>query len=126
MSLKDVKTRFVLDRIRETSWNDRLYIENLQFIEGMIFRGGPKCFAEGIAYHHHCTRYPIEVECIRKEIKEGIYTSPPEFQKLLYDHRRKLQLEKLEQIQAREREMAEERAREEAEWKLWLSLGGRP
>lgn len=61
MSLKDVKTRFVLDRIRETSWNDHLYIENLQFIEGMIFREGPKCFAEGIAYHHHCTRHPIEV-----------------------------------------------------------------
>ncbi|HHV54958.1 MAG TPA: hypothetical protein GXX55_05895 [Firmicutes bacterium] len=118
MYLKEIKTKFVLDRLKETSWVNRKYIKDLQFLEYLI-SGGRNCFAGAIGYSALSSEYPIESECIRKEIQEGIYTPPPEFRKLVDEHIRKRQLEKLREIRAQQR-------REKTERNLWLKMGGKP
>ncbi|MBE3577564.1 MAG: hypothetical protein IMX00_07710 [Limnochordales bacterium] len=126
MSLKDVRTRFVLDRIKGTSWKHRSYIEHLQIIEDTIIAGGPRSYIESMAFCYYRDKYPIEAECIQKEIRQGIYTSPSEFRRLLHEHRLKVQAEELRLLRERRRRLAEERKQMQEERKLWLSLGGKP
>ncbi len=133
MWLEEIQTQFVRDRMQETSFVRRGYINDLYLIEqlqsgrnlGMAFhmgRGAQKLY----------TRYPAEAECIRLEIREGQYVDPARF---TAEHR---QLADAWVVRQRARAAAERRvdARERAadaiehattvqqERNVWRQMGG--
>ncbi len=119
MSWKDIETQFIKDRMKETSWEDRGYISDLASIERTMLSGGPKSSIAAQMYGLQKSKYPIEAECIAKEINDGIYVSPEEF------HQRETRRRREEAIRAQQAER-ERKAKEEADRRLWLALGGRP
>ena len=48
--LSDIKTKFVQDRIRETSWFKREYIRKLCMLEDIIADQGPRSFNRAMAF----------------------------------------------------------------------------
>jgi len=48
----------------------------------------PLGWAGGMKYHLLKNWYPVEIHCLHKELKEGIYTNPEKFAQL---HAEKLQ-----------------------------------
>jgi hypothetical protein len=119
MSWKVIRTQFIKDRMKETSWEDCGYINDLASIERTILSGGPKSSIAAQMHHSRKSKYPIEAECIAKEIKDGICVSPKEFQELEDEWKRE------ERIKA-ERAERERMVEEDVDWRLWLKLGGRP
>ena len=119
MSLKNLRTQFVKDRMAETSWNDRTYIYDLELLEKFVTRGGPKSYNEVMVFWHTRDPHSLEFECIKKEIRDGVYTSPEEFRQLVATRERE---------KAAKAELAEQRrkAEEDEERRQWLELGGRP
>ena len=119
MSWKEIKTQFIKDRMKETSWEDRGYISDLVSIERTMLSGGPKSSIAAQMHHLQKSKYPIEAECIAKEIEDGIYISPEEFRgiKGKWKH---------EQAIIAQHAECERKAKEEADRRLWLKLGGRP
>jgi len=121
--LKLITTRFVRDRLRETSWADRWYIEDLYHIERFVKQGGVKSVMQGYRRQALMLHHPVEWECISREITTGEVTSPQEFAQLLREHKEREAAEK----QARLRVRLEGReAYDRAHRDLWLQMGGRP
>lgn len=77
--LTDITTQFVRDRIKETSWAGRSYIADLYNIERLIKQGGIKSVMQGYMFKALSSKYPVEWECIKKELTTGELTSPEEF-----------------------------------------------
>ena len=77
--LDSIMTRFVRERLKETSWEKREYISNLHSIERIIAHGGPKGWAQAIQYRQLSDTYPVETECIEREINESILVTTEEF-----------------------------------------------
>jgi hypothetical protein len=82
-------TQFVRDRFKETSWRNRDYIFDLRRLERTLSWDGPKQFGEAMHYNMAKSSHPVEWECIRKEIREGVYTSPAEFRKMYLNYCKK-------------------------------------
>ena len=119
MSWKDIRTQFIKDRMKETSWEARGYVSDLASIEQTILSGGPKSSIAAQMHHSRRSKYPIEAECIAKEIEDGTYVSPEEFHQR--EARRRHENAIIEQYEERKK-----KAREEADRRLWLALGGKP
>ena len=119
MPWMEIKTQFIKDRMARTSWENRKYIRDLRSIERTILSGGPKSSVAANMHWVQKTKYPVEAECIEKEIRDGIYVSPKEFQELEDKWKREKRV-KAEQAER------ERKAEEDVEWRLWLKLGGRP
>jgi|CZCA01.1.fsa_nt_gi hypothetical protein len=119
MSWKGIKTQFIKDRMKETAWEDRGYINDLASIEQTILSGGPKSSIAAQMHRSRKCKYPIEAECIVREIEDGIYVPPEEF------HQREAKRRHEEAI-IEQHEKRKRKAREEADRRLWLVLGGRP
>ncbi len=119
----EIITEFVRDRIKETSWKDREYISSLQRIERTLWWGGPKQFGEAMSYGNAKSAHPVEWECIKKEIQDGIRTTSEEFRRKADEYEKKKRVEerkcKLERIK-------KEISKEDKELAKWLELGGRP
>jgi hypothetical protein len=114
-----IRTRFVKERLSETSWQRRDYIADLRGIERTIESNGPHGGAGNLAWGSIIMSYPVEVECVGKEIREGLYTPPEEFQRLLAAYE--------------QRTIGEDRAAEDsrhqadaAAKQAWIDAGGRP
>lgn len=119
MSWKEIETQFIKDRMKETSWEDRGYISDLASIERTILSGGPKSSISAQMHRLQRDKYPIEAECIAKEIEDGIYVSPEKFHQR--EAKRRHENAIIEQYEERKK-----KAREEADRRLWLALGGKP
>ncbi|HPT82480.1 MAG TPA: hypothetical protein PLM25_01190 [Limnochordia bacterium] len=117
--LTDITTQFVRDRIKETSWAGRSYIADLYNIERLIKQGGIKSVMQGYMFKALSSKYPVEWECIKKELTTGELTSPEEFVTVKGERAR--------QAAAEEAARAERRAEGEGRsLDLWLRMGGRP
>ncbi len=113
-----IQSRFVQDRLQETEWKDRGYIADLKEVERYM-QSDRLGFAGSLHLRSLRNYYPVEAECIRKEMKEGIYTSPEEFRRLQAEH------------ETRERQVTDDIERQkidkEAEARRkWREKGGRP
>ena len=123
-----IKTQFVRDRLKETKWEDRGYIDILMHLENRValsMRKQSPGWAGGMMYALMCKDYPVEYKCIRREMEEGIRTSFDEFINMQVDHDHEAAQR---QIEAVERGMQEEdkRRRKEAELEQqWRELGGK-
>lgn len=80
------RTRFVLDRLQETSWKNRDRIAQLVILERFAMKGGPKSFQESIRFSRYRNKFPVEWECIKYEIEQRKYTTPEEYRRLLQQH----------------------------------------
>lgn len=123
-----IRTQFVRDRLKETKFEDRGYIDVLMHLEDSVALSmrkqspGP---AGGMMYALMSKDYPVEYECIRREMKEGIRTSFDEFINMQVDHDRAVTQREIDSV---ERGMQEEekRRRKEAELEQrWRELGGK-
>lgn len=80
MWIDEIQTQFVRDRLRETSFTDRTYVEDLHRIEQLQSgRQFGRVFHMNHGPEKLYVRYPAEAECIRLELKEGQYVAPARF-----------------------------------------------
>lgn len=120
--LKEIRTRFVRDRLREMSFKDRNRFAELVHFEDLAvarIAGERLGWAGGSFYGQFRQAQPVEAECIERELREGIYTPPEEYRRLLREHRRAVRREAAEAAAARRRSLEDER-------KAWIEAGGRP
>lgn len=135
MWLDEIKTRFVRDRIRETSWSQREYIYDLHLTEELL--SGAQL---GSAFHMSgrpkrlFAAYPAEAECIRVEIQEGHYVDPETFHQKKRDlaagweaRRRAEEEKRAAEGAAKQRQRDEERLADlRTEREAWVRVDGRP
>ena len=112
---KNIKSEFIKNKIKETSWKDREYIDDLIQIENFILRGGPNSMAGGYLYHNLKISYRREWEIIYKELNPKRYTEL---------------IQREDEEKERERKEDEERMREEEKElerkrKEWIEKGGK-
>jgi predicted nucleotidyltransferase len=74
-----IRTQFVRDRLRETRWEDREYIQQLMGIERILSQGGPRNSAARLVYERLVRRYPVEHGAIFSELHRGELTSDSDF-----------------------------------------------
>lgn len=119
-----IQTQFVLNRLCETRWEDREYIQRLMGIERIISQGGPKNGAARVLYDRLVRRYPVEHGAIYSELSRGEVTSDSQF-RLLCEAQRVLWCRQ-EQM---DRDAADQAARKkqyrlDRERRDWLRQGG--
>lgn len=126
--LNKIKTQFVRDRLQETKWEDRGYIETLMSLENSIelhMRGRSPGWAGGMMHAIMRKDYPVEYTCIRREMEEGIRTSLDEFVKMKADHDQEVAQRKIEALERDMQAQDEQRSREKELRKQWCELGGK-
>lgn len=94
--LDHISTRFLRDRLTETTFERHQWIVALAQYDLLTVDGRPRGFASNMLYRQLEDAYPDETECIRREIQDGTYTPPDVYRHLL-------------------------REREEAQRQTWLS-----
>lgn len=115
----NIKTRFVQQRLRETRWEDRQYVQELMAIERIIIQGGPRTAAARLLYERLSRRYPVEYSAIALELRRGELTTDAQF-KLLSDAQhilwnRQDALDRLQEEQKQQRKN-EKLDRERTQW----------
>ena len=115
----EINSRFILDRMKETHWEDHLYIDHLTLLADIIVRGGPKGSGDGRVYREFTEEYPVEAEALHLEIDEGKVISSEDFNSKKKAHQEKLRHEAQRYLEGLHRK--EELGRHE-----WLELGGLP
>ena len=108
----------LLQKIKETIWKNRDYINDLIRLERMI-KKGPQGFAGGQIYFLLREKYPVEFLELLKE------ASPQRYEAELADQQ-KSEIEKAsyeEKMAAVEKQEAE---REKQAYANWIALGGKP
>lgn len=118
------RTQFVLDRLRETSWENRGRIVALITLERFAERGGAKSYAEGIAFQGLVKKFPVQWRCILKEVQDGQLTTGAEFQRLLDEHVAEEEAKRKEWERAARRRQTKELQLEEQRRRRWLEMGG--
>lgn len=124
----EIKTEFVRDRLKETSFEERSYINALMALEIFVDRQMNKKYissTDGRYFNELSRRFPMEYECIKKEMREGVTTSFSDFINMQVEHDRaerqrdvdfeELRLRRLEEMKRRELELREK----------WKELGGK-
>jgi hypothetical protein len=77
------KTQFVQQRLRETRWEDRQYVQELMAIERLVLQGGPRTAGARLIHERLVRRYPVEYGIIANELRRGELTSDGQFKLLL-------------------------------------------
>jgi len=77
-----IRTRFVRERLCETHWEEREYIQHLMGIERIIAQGGPKNGESRLLYQRLVRRYPVEHGAIFTELCRGRFTTEEQFRLL--------------------------------------------
>ncbi len=128
MSLARIRTEFVRDRLKETSWDDRGYIEILMHLEDavdVIRQGKSWGWSGAMLWNRMKKDFPVEYECIKLEMIDGKLTSPEESMRLKTSHVRETARREAEAVERSRRE-AEARQERQAELReQWRELGGR-
>lgn len=116
---REMRTRFLRERLAQTPFADAERIRDLWRIERTLAMGGPRGFAHATEFASLRRRYPVELRCIRRELEDGVTTSPEEYRRLLTAHaaqaRRDAERQALAAADAKTRARA-----------LWIAAGGRP
>jgi hypothetical protein len=116
-----IRTQFVRDRLRETRWEDREYIQQLMGIERVISQGGPKNGAARLLYERLVRRYPVEHGAIFGELQRGELTTQSHFrllceaQQILWRKQERVNLDLAEQAEMKK---ADRLSREKNQWLL--------
>jgi len=124
----DIRTQFVRDRLKETKWENRSYINILMHLEDSVALSmrkkspGP---AGGMMYALMSKDYPVEYKCIRREMEEGVHTSFDEFINMQVDHDHGVAQREIEAVERSMKEQDERRRREAELEDQWRELGGR-
>ncbi len=77
-----IQTQFVRNRLRETRWEEREYVQRLMGMERIISRGGPRNAAAGVLYDRLVRRYPVEHGAIFSELCRGEVMTDSQFRLL--------------------------------------------
>ncbi|MFC2008504.1 hypothetical protein ACFLUT_00410 [Chloroflexota bacterium] len=119
-----IKTQFLGDRLKETRWEDREYVQQLMAIERIIYQGGPKNGASKVLFDRLAKRYPVELGAMALELRRGELTSPEEFR--LLKEAQGIVWRKQEQMEQQRAEQVERRKRDRLDKELgeWLRFGG--
>ncbi len=119
-----IKTEFVQQRLRETRWEDRQYVQELMAIERIIAQGGPRTGAARLLYERLIRRYPVEHSAIVLELRRGQLTSHSQF-KLLSEAQHIL-WNRQDELDRRQEEQKEKRKEEKLnrERTQWHRMGG--
>ena len=124
----DIRTKFVRDRLKETKWEDRGYIDVLMHLEDSVALSmrkkspGP---AGGMMYSLMRKDYPVEYECIKREMTEELRTSFDEFINMQVDHDHDVAQREIEAVERSMKEQDERRSRQAELEKQWRELGGK-
>ena len=116
--LEGIRTRFVRERLAETTFASRGSVGGLIFWESIAAQGGPHGFASATFYHPFEQRYPVECRCVWTELKDGSYTDPEAYRALLQEHA--VEDRRQKEALAREREAQHGALRD-----VWIRAGGR-
>jgi hypothetical protein len=115
------RTQFLRDRLSEACFEERDWIAELARWEGMdrfSARGGNLGFASNMYYAQFRSAKPFDGACIQKEVRQGIYTPPDKYWRLLEaDERARARAQYLQERSAMEIETALRAA--------WRKAGGR-
>ena len=118
MEENNIHSPYLLQKIKETSWKNRNYINDLISLERMIQRG-PQGFAGGQIYFLLREKYPVELLELLKEVSPQRYEAElAQQQKAVID---KASYE--EKMATAEKQEAE---REKEAYANWIALGGKP
>jgi hypothetical protein len=124
----DIKTQLVRGRLKETKWEDLRYMDALMSLERHVelsIRRQSPGFGGALAYFHLRKRYPVEHECIDREMTQGIRTSFDEFMNMETEHdRAEAQLE-IESVERGMRKREESIRKEQELRQQWHELGGK-
>lgn len=118
------RPQFVLERLRETRWEDRDRIAKLVALEGYARRGvkpGPNWM---IGFSRLRGKFPVEWECIVREIEDGVRTPAAEYDKRRRAHEAELQRRREKQLRFVRQEQEREARAERARRRQWLKMGG--
>jgi len=116
-----IQTQFVRDRLRETRWEDREYVQQLMAIERVISQGGPKNGAARLLYERLVRRYPVEHSAIFGELQRGELTTDSHFrllceaQQVVWRTQERLNRDLAEQA---EKKKADRLSKEKNQWLL--------
>ncbi|HHT72941.1 MAG TPA: hypothetical protein GX008_04420 [Firmicutes bacterium] len=116
--LERIATEFVRDRLKETEWENRRYIADLCLLESIMKRRGPSSAVEAMFFKGLQSVYPVEYECIKKELTSGERTSQEEFVRLRQEWTQK----KMDEERERSERWAEQ---DKKNWEKWVRAGGR-
>lgn len=116
-ALGHIRTRFVRDRLRETSFANRAWIADLLAWEATAADGGPVGWAGHVGYGQTRRAHPVECACILRELRTGEYTPPTTYRDLL---RAKAEADERQRMQAKR----EQEERTAAELLAWREAGG--
>ena len=118
MEENNINSTYLLQKIGETSWKNRDYINDLISLELMIQRG-PQGFAGGQIYFLLRHKYPLEFLELLKE------ASPQRYEEALAQQQKVL----IDKASAEEKMAAAQKKEAEREKKAyanWIALGGKP
>mgnify|MGYP001083165850 CR=1 FL=1 len=119
-----IQTQFVVNRLRETRWEDREYIQRLMGIERIICQGGPKNGAARVLYDRLVRRYPVEHGAIYSELSRGEVTSDSQFrllceaQQVLWCRQEQMDREVADQAERKKQDRLDREKRD------WIRQGG--
>lgn len=82
-ALAHIRTRFLRDRLRETSFADRALIADLLAWEATAANGGPVGWASHVGHGQVGQAHPVECDCILRELRTGEHTPPAAYRHLL-------------------------------------------
>ena len=112
---ENIKSEFIRNKIKETSWEAREYIDDLIKIEDFILRGGPHNWSGAMYYHQLKTNYRREWEIIYEEL------NPKKYAELIKHEEEEKERERGED----EKRMQEEEKELERKRKEWMEMGGK-
>ena len=118
MEENNINSPYLLQKIKETSWKNRDYINDLIRLERMIQKG-PQGFAGGQIYFLLREKYPVEFLELLKE------ASPQRYEAALADQQKSV----IDKASYEEKMAAAEKQEAEKEKKVyanWIALGGKP
>jgi hypothetical protein len=124
----EIKTEFVRDRLKETSFEDRGYINALMALEIFVDRYMNKKYissTDGRYFNEISRRFPVEYECIEKEMREGVTTSFSDFINMQVEHDRAERQREVDFEEWRLRRLEEMKCREMELREQWKGLGGK-
>ncbi|MFW6116769.1 MAG: hypothetical protein ACOC6F_03490 [bacterium] len=114
-----IESEFIRERIKETRWENREYIDMLCLIAALMAKSGPGSFAEGMRYHMYQKDWPVECECIRLELEEGRTVSADEFRATKEPRQEEYRRREEKERRHRDKEEKEARRVEERERLDW-------
>lgn len=125
--MREIRTRFVRDRLQETRWENRGYIYALMDLEEdmrLSVIGKSSGWSAGMKFGLIRKDYPVECECIRREMKDKVFTSPEEFHSMKARHDYEVARAAAEATERQARELDAQHRRDLEMEEQWYLLGG--